>query len=97
MDRIILIMREIIFNFQLSIFSFLCLALPLMAQSEEDEVPRSINESTMVGVGSYNLRDTYVASFTDAWIETKSNFSINGHAGSHPLRMRGLKLFVETV
>ena len=51
------------FNFQLSIFSFLCLALPLMAQSEEDEVPRSINESTMVGVGSYNLRDTYLAQY----------------------------------
>ena len=53
------------FNFQLSIFSFLCLALPLMAQSEEDEVPRSINESTMVGVGSYNLRDTYLSPSTD--------------------------------
>ena len=36
-----------------------------MAQSEEDEVPRSINESTMVGVGSYNLRDTYLSPSTD--------------------------------
>ena len=46
-------------------FLFLCLALPLMAQSDEDEVPRSTNESTMVGIGGYNLRDTYLSPSTD--------------------------------
>lgn len=46
-------------------FLFLCLALPLMAQSDEDEVLRSTNESTMVGIGGYNLRDTYLSPSTD--------------------------------
>ena len=46
-------------------FLFLCLALPLMAQSGEDEAPRSVNESTMVGIGGYNLRDTYLSPSTD--------------------------------
>ena len=46
-------------------FLFLCLALPLMAQSVEDEAPRSTNESTMVGIGGYNLRDTYLSPSTD--------------------------------
>lgn len=46
---------------------FLCLwvALPLAAQSDEDEIPRSTNESTMVGIGGYNLRDTYLSPSTD--------------------------------
>ena len=46
-------------------FLFLCLALPLMAQSGEDEAPRSVYESTMVGIGGYNLRDTYLSPSTD--------------------------------
>ena len=53
------------FGFQFSIFNFLLLALPLMAQSVEDEAPRSVNESTMVGIGGYNLRDTYLSPSTD--------------------------------
>lgn len=46
-------------------FLFLWMALPLVAQSDEEEVPRSINESTMVGIGGYNLRDTYLSPSTD--------------------------------
>ncbi|MFQ9021697.1 MAG: DUF3316 domain-containing protein [Parabacteroides merdae] len=32
---------------------------------EAEDVPRSINESTMVGIGGYNLRDTYLSPSTD--------------------------------
>ena len=46
-------------------FLFLWMALPLVAQSDEEEVPRSMNESTMVGIGGYNLRDTYLSPSTD--------------------------------
>lgn len=46
-------------------FLFLWMALPLVAQLDEEEVPRSINESTMVGIGGYNLRDTYLSPSTD--------------------------------
>lgn len=46
-------------------FLLLWMALPLVAQSDEEEVPRSINESTMVGIGGYNLRDTYLSPSTD--------------------------------
>ena len=42
---------------------FFCLAFPATAQAED--VPRSINESTMVGIGGYNLRDTYLSPSTD--------------------------------
>ena len=34
-----------------------------------------------------------VASFTDAWIETNRGMVTTGKFGSHPLRMRGLKLY----
>lgn len=44
---------------------FLCLTLSIAAQSEEgNEIPRSTNESTMIGIGSYNLRDTYLSPST---------------------------------
>lgn len=44
---------------------FLCWALWGAAQSEEgNEIPRSTNESTMIGIGSYNLRDTYLSPST---------------------------------
>ena len=46
-------------------FLFLWMALPIVAQSDEEEAPRSINESTMVGIGGYNLRDTYLSPSTD--------------------------------
>lgn len=46
-------------------FLFLWMALPVVAQSDEEEAPRSINESTMVGIGGYNLRDTYLSPSTD--------------------------------
>lgn len=44
---------------------FLFLSFPLMAQSGEEETPRSVNESTLVGLGRYNLRDTYLSPSTD--------------------------------
>ena len=44
---------------------FMGLAVPLMAQSDSDEIPRSTNESTMIGIGRYNLRDTYLSPSTD--------------------------------
>ena len=40
---------------------FSCLVFPLAAQtdeSEEDDIPRSVNEATMIGVGGYNVMDT---------------------------------------
>lgn len=43
----------------------LCMTLPLKAQSDENTVPQSTNESTMVGIGGYNLRDTYLSPSTD--------------------------------
>lgn len=46
-------------------FLLLWMALPLAAQSDEEEIPRSTNESTMVGIGGYNLRDTYLSPSTD--------------------------------
>lgn len=46
-------------------FLFLWMALPVVAQSDEEEAPRSINESAMVGIGGYNLRDTYLSPSTD--------------------------------
>ena len=48
---------------QLLIVNFLCLlffCLPFLATAQAEDVPRSINESTMVGIGGYNLRDTYL-------------------------------------
>lgn len=36
-----------------------------MAQTEEEDVFHSTNGSTMVGIGSYNLRDTYLSPSTD--------------------------------
>lgn len=47
-------------------FLLFCTILPLVAQTdEEDEIPRSTHESTMVGIGGYNLRDTYLSPSTD--------------------------------
>ena len=39
----------------------LFLASPAKAQSDGDEIPWSINSGTMVGIGSYNLMDTYLS------------------------------------
>ena len=53
---------------QLLIVNFLCLlffCLPFPATAQAEDVPRSINESTMVGIGGYNLRDTYLSPSTD--------------------------------
>lgn len=33
---------------------------PARGQAEEEEIPWSMNEGTMVGVGGYNLKDTYL-------------------------------------
>lgn len=44
---------------QLLIVNSLCLlffCLPFPATAQAEDVPRSINESTMVGIGGYNLR-----------------------------------------
>ena len=38
--------------------------------------------------------DVYVASFTDAWIETKTPVILTFKKKSHLLQMRGLKLLV---
>ncbi len=40
----------------------LFLASSAKAQSDGDEIPWSINSGTMVGIGSYNLMDTYFIS-----------------------------------
>ena len=40
----------------------------------------------------YTLRDIYVASFTDAWIETTHRQHCQHRQKSHLLQMRGLKL-----
>ena len=58
----------LIVNCQLSIVNFLCLlflCLPFPATAQAEEAPRSTNESTMVGIGGYNLRDTYLSPSTD--------------------------------
>lgn len=39
----------------------LFLASSAKAQSDGDEIPWSINSGTMVGIGSYNLMDTYLS------------------------------------
>lgn len=44
---------------------FLCLTTPLWAQTDKEETPRSTHESTMIGIGGYNLRDTYLSPSTD--------------------------------
>lgn len=33
---------------------------PLMAQSDREEMPWSVNEGTLIGIGRYNLMDTYL-------------------------------------
>lgn len=43
---------------------FLSIGLPLQAQSEEEKY-RSVNESTSIGIGGYNVRDTYLSPSTD--------------------------------
>ena len=58
----------LIVNCQLSIVNFLCLlflCLPFPATAQAEDAPRSTNESTMVGIGGYNLRDTYLSPSTD--------------------------------
>lgn len=48
------------------IFLFLYTALVAVAQSgNKEEVSWSTNESTMIGIGGYNLRDTYLSPSTD--------------------------------
>lgn len=48
------------------ILLFLCMVLSLAAQqSDKDEIPWSTNEGTMIGIGSYNLRDTYLSPSTN--------------------------------
>lgn len=37
------------------------MVLPLAAQSEEKNEPYPVNEGTLVGIGSYNLKDTYLS------------------------------------
>lgn len=44
---------------------FLCMVGQLAAQSEEADIPRSVNEATMIGIGGYNVRDTYLSPGTD--------------------------------
>jgi len=44
------------------IIFFLCLAsLPLAAQTDDREIPFSINEGTLVGIGYYNIKNTYLS------------------------------------
>lgn len=44
------------------LFCFLLFSvLPILAQSEKQEEPWSVNEATMIGAGSYNLKDTYLS------------------------------------
>ena len=43
---------------------FLCLSLSIKAQGDKETL-YSINESTMIGIGGYNLRDTYLSPSTD--------------------------------
>ena len=44
---------------------FICSALSVAAQSDPKDEPWSTNESTMIGIGGYNLRDTYLSPGTD--------------------------------
>ncbi len=41
------------------------------------------------------VSDEVVASFTGAWIETKPHCKHSNLFASHPLRVRGLKLYVQ--
>lgn len=48
------------------IILLLCMVLSLAAQqSDKYEIPWSTNEGTMIGIGSYNLRDTYLSPSTN--------------------------------
>lgn len=40
---------------------FFCMALSITAQSNRKDKPWSVNEGTMVGVGAYNIMDTYLS------------------------------------
>lgn len=40
---------------------FLCLTATLAAQSDKKEEPWSVNEGTLIGVGGYNIKDTYLS------------------------------------
>ncbi|WP_080903188.1 DUF3316 domain-containing protein [Parabacteroides sp. Marseille-P3160] len=41
---------------------FLCLGLSLMAQPDnKKEEPWSVNEGTLIGIGGYNIKDTYLS------------------------------------
>lgn len=39
----------------------LCLVFPLEAQTNDGDIPRSMNEATMIGIGGYNVMDTYLS------------------------------------
>lgn len=46
------------------ILTCLCMAGTLFSQNSKDEVPRSVNEATLIGSGIYNVRDTYLSPFS---------------------------------
>lgn len=47
------------------IFLLICPTLFVAAQTDSGDIPLSTNESTMIGIGSYNLRDTYLSPGTN--------------------------------
>lgn len=47
------------------VFLLFCMAFSVVAQSEKEDISRSTNESTMIGIGSYNLRDSYLSPSTN--------------------------------
>lgn len=44
----------------LTFFLCFCLAHSLAAQGGYEDIPQSVNEATMIGVGGYNVMDTYL-------------------------------------
>lgn len=44
----------------LIVFLSLLTVSPLLAQSDKEEAPWSVNEGTLIGIGGYNLMDTYL-------------------------------------
>lgn len=45
----------------LIVFLSLLTVSPLLAQSDKEEAPWSVNEGTLIGIGRYNLMDTYLS------------------------------------
>ena len=39
----------------------ICCGMPIKSQSNENDIPWSINSGTMVGIGKYNLMDSYLS------------------------------------